>query len=59
MDRIHFTKWTRMDQIVKSNEVGVNPFEMMTFSDDLIIAGYDSNELYVMDTDTVKDQKND
>lgn len=50
----------KMDQdyhIVKSNEVGVNPFEMTTFNGDLIIAGYDSNEIYVMDSNDLKIKK--
>ena len=45
--------------MVKSTKVGVNPFEMTTFNDDLIIAGYDSDELYVMDSNGVKDKEND
>lgn len=44
-------------KIVKSTTVGVNPFEMLPFSDNLIIAGYDSDELYVIDTDTVEIKK--
>lgn len=43
--------------LVKSTKVGVNPFEMTSFKDDLIIAGYDSNEIYVMDSNDVKIKK--
>ena len=44
-------------QIVKSTKVGVNPFETMTYNDDLIIASYDSDELYVMDTNNLEVKK--
>lgn len=38
---------------VKSLVVGVNPFEMGTFNDDLIVAGYDSNKVYIVDSETM------
>lgn len=44
-------------QIVKSANVGVNPFEMSTYHDNILIASYDSNELYVMDADHLKIKK--
>ena len=44
-------------QIVNSIKVGVNPFEMTTFQDDLIITGYDSDKLYVMDSKALKEKK--
>lgn len=36
------------DKILKSMTVGVNPFEMIHFQNDLLIAGYDSNALYII-----------
>jgi YVTN family beta-propeller protein len=50
-------KMDQDDQLVKRTEVGVNPFEMEIFHDDLMITSYDSNELYVIDTETVKIKK--
>lgn len=53
-------KLYKMDQdyqMEKSTTVGVNPFEMTPFREDLIIAGYDSDELYVLDSDDVKIKK--
>lgn len=50
----------KLDQnyhIIKSTMVGVNPFEIKTFKEDLIIAGYDSDELYVMDSKDLKIKK--
>ncbi|MFB5283039.1 YncE family protein [Peribacillus sp. Hz7] len=41
-------------KVVKSTTVGVNPFEMMTVHDDILIAGYDNDELYVMDSKSMK-----
>ncbi|MBK5442111.1 YncE family protein [Peribacillus sp. TH24] len=42
---------------VKSRVVGVNPFEMANFKQDVIVAGYDSDEVYVMDAETVEVKK--
>jgi len=42
---------------VKSKVVGVNPFEMANFKEDVVVAGYDSDEVYVMDTETVDVEK--
>ncbi|MGE7759857.1 WD40 repeat domain-containing protein [Peribacillus sp. NPDC097895] len=42
---------------VKSKVVGVNPFEMANFKEDVVVAGYDSDEVYVMDTETVDVKK--
>ncbi|PJN87760.1 YncE family protein [Bacillus sp. mrc49] len=33
--------------------VGVNPFEMTSFKKDVVVAGYDSDEIYVMDAKTI------
>lgn len=38
-------------EIIDKTSIGMNPFEMKSFQNDTIIAGYDSNELYVMNTD--------
>ena len=35
-------------------KVGANPFEIQMFNGKLIIAGYDSNDLYIIDPDTLK-----
>lgn len=42
---------------VKSLVVGVNPFEMGNFKEDLIVAGYDSDEVYIVDTETMEVKK--
>ncbi|MGE7603741.1 YncE family protein [Peribacillus sp. NPDC097675] len=38
---------------IKSLVVGVNPFEMGNFKGDLVVAGYDSDEVYVVNTETM------
>ncbi|MFJ7745842.1 YncE family protein [Peribacillus sp. NPDC097295] len=38
---------------IKSLVVGVNPFEMGNFKGDLIVAGYDSDKVYIVNTDTM------
>ncbi|MGE7906731.1 YncE family protein [Peribacillus sp. NPDC094092] len=44
-------------EVVKSKVVGVNPFEMLNFNEDVVVAGYDSDEVYVMDAETVDVKK--
>lgn len=39
---------------IKSLVVGVNPFEMGTFKEDLIVAGYDSDEVYIVNTEAME-----
>lgn len=34
---------------IKSVQIGANPFELSVFHDDLIVAGYDSNDIYFVD----------
>ena len=40
-----------------SLKVGANPFEIEFFSDKLIVAGYDSNEVYIIDPDSLSIEK--
>ncbi|MFJ7636870.1 MULTISPECIES: YncE family protein [unclassified Peribacillus] len=44
-------------EVIKSLVVGVNPFEMGNFKEDLIVAGYDSDEVYIVDTETMEVKK--
>ncbi|MDQ0883638.1 hypothetical protein [Peribacillus sp. V2I11] len=44
-------------EVVKNKVVGVNPFEMANFNEDVVVAGYDSDEVYVMDAETVDVKK--
>jgi hypothetical protein len=34
---------------IKSLQIGANPFELSVYHDDLIVAGYDSNDIYFVD----------
>jgi YVTN family beta-propeller protein len=38
-------------------KVGANPFEIDFFADKLIVAGYDSNEVYIIDPDSLNIEK--
>ncbi|KIY21370.1 MULTISPECIES: hypothetical protein [Mesobacillus] len=40
-----------------SIKVGANPFEMEAFEDKLIVAGYDSNEVYIINPESLKIEK--
>lgn len=40
-----------------SLKVGANPFEIDFFADKLIVAGYDSNELYIIDPESLSIEK--
>ncbi|MCM3573806.1 WD40 repeat domain-containing protein [Mesobacillus subterraneus] len=40
-----------------SIKVGANPFEIDFFADKLIVAGYDSNEVYIIDPDSLSIEK--
>lgn len=44
-------------QIINKTMVGANPFDMIPFASDLLIAGYDSDQLYVINPDTLQIKK--
>ncbi|WP_057912780.1 YncE family protein [Peribacillus muralis] len=46
-------KLNKQYEEVERKVVGVNPFEMANFKKDVVVAGYDSDEIYVMDANTV------
>jgi hypothetical protein len=40
-------------RLEKKIKVGANPFEMESFHDELMIAGYDSNDIHIVDKDNL------
>ena len=50
-------KLTQNGEKMDAIKVGANPFEIELFQKKLIIAGYDSNDLYIVDPDSLKIEK--
>ncbi|EIJ78523.1 putative lipoprotein [Bacillus methanolicus PB1] len=46
-------KMNAKGHLEKQIKVGANPFVMETFKDDLLIAGYDSNDIHIVDKDNL------
>ncbi|MFB6466148.1 YncE family protein [Cytobacillus sp. Hz8] len=42
---------------IKSVVIGANPFEMVSFHDEIIVAGYDSNDIHIVDPRTLQIKK--
>ena len=47
-------KISRKREEIKSVQVGANPFELSFFHDELIVAGYDSNDIYFIDPNSLQ-----
>lgn len=47
-------KLTEDGETVQSIQVGANPFALLSFHEELIVAGYDSNDIYFIDPVTLK-----
>lgn len=42
-------KLTKAGELVQSIKIGANPFELVVYQNNLVIAGYDSNDIYFID----------
>lgn len=43
--------------LMKSIKIGANPFEMLTINDKIIVAGYDSDDVHIVDPDSLSISK--
>ena len=47
-------KLSESGEELKSTQIGANPFALSVYHDELIVAGYDSNDIYFIDPQNLK-----
>lgn len=50
-------KFDESGNVIDSLKIGANPFEIIVVGDSLIIAGYDSNDVHIVDPDSLRIKK--
>ncbi|WP_050615289.1 YncE family protein [Bacillus testis] len=50
-------KWEASDKSVQALKVGVNPFEIGTYREMIVVASYDNNRMYMLNSESIRIQK--